>query len=154
MQFHMQNFQAPRHCNVGTFVPRQQCPPCIRHGNLQQQATQSGHGSRQHQATLSGHSSRQLQALESSYRTIEQKTPTHETFWMLNPPSGVTAGSVAYPAEVPDHLPHASIQSLNHAAIGVQDLDAMHRFYVEVSSPAMGPPPGVMHMSNSKHRSC
>eukprot|EP00891_Asterochloris_glomerata_P008565 jgi/Astpho2/8565/fgenesh1_pg.00125_%23_55_t len=51
---------------------------------------------------------------------------------MLNPPSGVTAGSVAYPADVPDDLPHASIQSLNHTAIGVQDLAAMRRFYVEV----------------------
>ena len=124
----MQKFRAPRHCNVGTFVLRQQCPPCIRHSGLQHQATQSGHGSRQ------------LQALESSYQEIEQKTPTHETFWMLNPASGATAGSVEYPAEVPDDLPQASIQSLNHTAIGVQDLDAMRRFYVEVSSLGAGPP--------------
>lgn len=134
----MQKFQASRHCSVGTSVLRQLCLPCIRHGSLQHQAAQSGHGSRQHQAAQSAHGSRQLQALETSYREIEQKTPTHETFWMLNPPSGVTAGSVAYPADVPDDLPHASIQSLNHTAIGVQDLAAMRRFYVEVSSPGAG----------------
>ena len=152
MQYHTQELQAPRNCSVGTFVPRLQCPSCIRHGSLQHQAAQSGHGSRQLQATQSGHSSRQLQALRSSYQEIEQLTPTHETFWMLNPPSGVTAGSVAYPAEVPNDLPPASIQSLNHTAIGVQDLNAMRRFYVEVSSPAAGPPPGVTHVPNSKHR--
>ena len=66
---------------------------------------------------------------------------------MLSPPSGATAGSVAYPAEVPNDLPEASFYSLNHVAIGVQDLDAMRRFYVEVSGPGAGPPP-VMHVSN------
>ena len=150
----MQKVQAPRHCNIGTLVPRQQCLPCIRHTSLHHPATQPGHGSRHHQVAQSGHTSRQIQALDSSYQETEQKTPTHETFWMLDPPSGAAAGSAAYPAEVPDDLPQASIQSLNHTAIGVQDLDAMRRFYVEVSSPAAGPPAGIMHVSDSKHRSC